>query len=173
MNPSQLKRHSPVHQSTLSFCRHLELNFLVAMVAYCISCNMINTFGISSNCVYFTVIINLSVGSFWHLMGRVSSVRAAQKASQIKDILFNIMFLSVPGNVSALSFLRHLLIYTGSCLAYFHPWTSVYGDWPFEPWSASGILPWESSSVPCLVSCSEPFLISSLPLFKINNWLCC
>lgn len=65
------------------------------MVAYCLSCNIINTFSVSSNTVCCTVRIDLPVGSLRHLTGRVGIVRAARRSGPRKEVLPNIMLLSV------------------------------------------------------------------------------
>lgn len=63
------------------------------MVAYYLSCNIVNTFGISSNSVCSTVTINLTVRILQHLSGRVGNVRASQRTSSTRDAPPNMMLL--------------------------------------------------------------------------------
>lgn len=114
------------------------------MVAYCLSCNIVNTFSISGNSVCSTVIINLTVRSLQHLNGRVGNVRASQRTSPTGMLRPTLCFcLCCRKCVSALSFLKHLPIYSASWLFPFLD-QCLGSLWLVEPCSGPGILPLKS-----------------------------
>ena len=108
------------HPSKLSeFWRHLELCFLVAMVTYCLSCNIVNTRSINSNSVCFIAPISLPCQkppiSHWKSR-HLDSCPEKQYQKGCSSLTFCFCLCSRKW-VSALSFLKHLPIYSASCLA--------------------------------------------------------
>lgn len=125
---SLLTKKTFSHPSKLSeFCRHLELCFLVAMVAYRLNCSIVNTLSINSSSVFLQLLSISLVRSHEHLTGRVA-VRGLPRET-VREMVFYPTFcfcLCSRKCVSALSFLEHLSIYSASCLLACLPyWTSA------------------------------------------------
>lgn len=131
------------HPSKLSeFWRHLELCFLVAMVAYCLSCSIVNTLSINSNRVCFTAPSISLVRSLQYLPERVSTETAAQRNSTRKgDPPQHSVSVCAPGN----EFLLYLSWSSSPStlpLVWLKPVSRLL--WLFEPCSALGIPSLES-----------------------------
>lgn len=74
--------------------RHLEASFLVAMVAYCLNCVVVNIFNSNTNSVSFTVAFKLLClkpsTSHWNS----GHEKTTQRNSPVKDVLPNILLLT-------------------------------------------------------------------------------
>ena len=152
-NPPELQS---ILQSTeaLRVLHGSEAQFRVVMFALRLSCSKINTFSICGNSACFTVILYLPVGSPWLLCGRVSILRSAPKVSQIKEVFFSILFLSLHRELCVISLeLPHhgpWLLFDS--LSYSNKGLSILDIWNLAKME---IIPWDIFTCPGWCLCKD------------------